>query len=540
MCALLEVARLPGVRRVEAAWGLSLAGNMVSTVALLVYSYAEGGAVLVAVYSVLRAVVGAITALLVSSLSDRYRLDRMLQATTAAGALLLGLATAAAAAGLPPGLVLALAVPSAALGGTFRPLQAATFPWLVRTPRELTSANVAATIMESAGTLGGPAIAGALLLVTGTPPTMAAATAFLAAAFLSVRGLSVTDHAQAPVISDPAPAAGRMAGARVLWQMAAPGGIVALGSAQGFARGALNVLLVVLALEVLGLGDDSVGWLNAAMGFGGLLGAAVGSRVVRVNRLGRTFVGGLLGWGVGLLVMAMAPSPLTAALGMAIIGLVNAVEDASAFTLMPRLAGPRLAGRALGIFEMLIFGAVGVGSLVAPGLVSLIGAGGALAALGGALALLTLAYAVRFVVIDRTTPPPSGDLPLLRGVGIFEPLPLVVVEQLAALAEEHHYEEGDVVMREGERGDMFHIVSSGSATVSVRGSARPELGPGDGFGEIALVRDMPRTATVTARGGLTTLAISRAPFLATIGGNVASLDSAQALTASRLAQDEPD
>ena len=164
---------------------------------------------------------------------------------------------------------------------------------------------------------------------------------------------------------------------------------------------------------------------------------------------------------------------------------------------------------------------------------------GTLALLGGGLAVLALAHAVRFKRLDRAMPAPGPEVGLLRNLPMFAPLPLAVTELLAAEIEPRQFPAGAVVMREGEAGDHFYLIADGSAAVSVRGAPRPSLQRGDGFGEIALLRDIPRTATVTAEQPLRTLALGREEFLTAVTGNSTSMAVADALVAQRLSADPP-
>jgi CRP-like cAMP-binding protein len=137
-------------------------------------------------------------------------------------------------------------------------------------------------------------------------------------------------------------------------------------------------------------------------------------------------------------------------------------------------------------------------------------------------------------------PAPGPEVGLLRSLPMFAPLPLGVIDLLAAELEPRQFPPGAVVMREGEVGDHFHLIVDGSAAVSVRGAPRPSLHQGDCFGEIALLRDVPRTATVTAQQPLHTLALGREEFLTAVTGDSMSMAAADALAAQRLSTDAPD
>jgi MFS family permease len=536
----LDALRQPDIRRLELGWVLSLAGTFCYTVALLAYSYAEGGASLVAAYGVASTVPGALFTPVLMSLTDRVGGATMLRATTGVRTLLVALAAGLALSDAPAVAVVALAAGAHSLSATFRPTQATSLPWLARTPAELTAATVAATMAENLAALIGPLLAGTALALWDAPTTIAVSAVCLLLATLSLLRLSVPDGARTAgsarrrgLIRDAA------AGGAALARIGRPAGMVVLAFTQTFVRGALLVLMIVLALDTLSLGEDSIGWLNAAIGLGGLAGALVASRVVRMTSLGRCFIVGVGGWGVGVLALSGAPTGAAAFAALVLVGVANAFQDAPAFILMPRLLGPDLAGRALGAFELVVMAGMGSGSLLAPLLIDRLGARPSLLVLGAGLSLLALAYVAPFATIDREMPPPRPEAALLRKVSVFTPLPLVVIEQLALDAEPHSYRDGEVVTREGDPGDLFYVITDGSAAVTVAGESRPALGPGDGFGEIALLHDVPRTATVAAAGPLHVLGLAQDRFLSAVSTNQVSAEQADALARQRLTADTP-
>jgi Cyclic nucleotide-binding domain/Major Facilitator Superfamily len=535
-----DALQLPDMRRIELGYGLSITGELAGTVALVVYALGAGGAALVAAYAASRTVAGMGVALVLTAITSRLRRDRLLRWSTGIRAVLLAVASLLAAFHQPSAAVIAAGAASSSLAGTYRPLQAAVLPWLVRTPAELAASNAVTAVMENSGSLIGPLLAGGLLAVAAPAAAMAAAAGILAVATVSLLRLTVPDtpklagRSAAHVVRDVT------SGLAEFLRMAPPGGVAILAFAQTLLRGALVVLIAVLAVHVLGLGGSAVGWLTAAFGAGGVAGGAVAAGAVRVTRLGRSFITGMLLWGLPLAFLALAPAAALAYLALVVVGVGNAVVDVAAFTLVTRLSRPRAAGKVLGALEFVALAGLATGSILTPLLLHVFGVRGTLALLGGGLAGLALAHAVRFGRLDRTMPAPGPEAGLLRNLPMFAPLPLAVTDLLGAEIEPHQFPAGAVVTREGEVGDHFHLIVDGIAAVSVHGAPRPSLQRGDCFGEIALLRDIPRTATVTAEQPLRTLALGREDFLTAVTGNSTSKIAADALAAQRLSTDPPD
>ncbi len=539
MGTVREVLKVPDVRRIELGWALVVVGELAGTVALIVYAYDQGGAALVAAYAVAGTTAAIGIGFFLAAVGDRVRRDRLLRVLVGLRAGLMASAALVAVLDGPAAAVVTLAAASFAFQGTYRPLQAAILPWLVRTPAELTASNVASGLAENAGTLAGPALAGVLVALAGAPAAIATSAGFFVLASLALRRLALPPH----------PTAARHHRVHVLREVAEgiiafvrlppPGGIAMLLIVQTLLRGALTVLIAVLAVDVLALGGAAVGWLTAAIGVGGLVGGFIAAAVVSVTRLGRTFVVGLLLWGLPLAALAVSPHPVVAYLALVLVGIGNAVEDAAAFTMIARLAPPKLVGRVLAATELLALTGIALGSFAAPLLIATIGVRGTLVALGGAVAVLALANLMRFRRLDAAMPSPGPELELVRGLPMFAHLSLAVSELVAGELRPYTYQPGVVVVREGDTGDEFHLVLAGSAAVTVHGRARPSLGRGDCFGEIALLRDVPRTATITATESLQTLALGRTEFLTAISGNALSAAAAEAVVTQRLTADPP-
>src|SRR6516164_3297236 len=361
------------MRRIEFGYGMSITGELAGTVALVVYALGAGGAALVAAYAASRTVAGMGVALVLTGVTNRLRRDRLLRWITCVRMVLLAAAALLAAFHQPPVAVIAVGAASSSLAGTYRPLQAAVLPWLVRTPAELAASNAVTAVMENSGALIGPLLAGSLLAVAGPAAAMAAAAGCLAVATLSLLRLTVPGTPEV---------AGRGAGAVVrdvtsglaeFVRMAPPGGVAILAFAQTLLRGALVVLIAVLAVHVLALGGSGVGWLTAAFGAGGLVGGAVAAGAVRFTRLGRSFIVGMLLWGVPLAFLALRPAVALAYLALVVVGIGNAFVDVSVFTLVTRLAGPCTQGKVLAALEFTALAGLATGSILTPLLLHAVG-----------------------------------------------------------------------------------------------------------------------------------------------------------------------
>src|SRR5260221_12086277 len=262
------------MRRIELGYGMSITGELAGTVALVVYALGVGGAALVAGYAACRPLAGMGVALVLTGLTSRLRRDRLLRWMTGVRVVLLAAAALLAAFGQPPAAVIAAGGASSSLAGTYRPLQAAVLPWLVRTPAELAASNAVTAVMENSGALAGPLVAGGLLAVAAPAAAMVAAAGCLAAATVSLLRLTVPDT---PRLAGRGAAHGARdvtSGLAEFLRMAPPGGVAILAFAQTLLRGALVVLIAVLAVHVLALGGSPGGWLTAALRAGGLAGGA--------------------------------------------------------------------------------------------------------------------------------------------------------------------------------------------------------------------------------------------------------------------------
>ncbi len=403
------------------------------------------------------------------------------------------------------------------------------------TPLELTSANVVRGLVDSLSTLAGPLLAALLLDVASVAAAFAAVAALALASGLALVGIAY----EAPPRARAAPLARIAAeigeGFRALWRYRDAGLLTWLGLMQTFTRGTLNVFAVVIAIKLLGAGAPGVGVLTAAVGVGAVGGSLGASLVVGGRRLASIEGIGVMLWGLPLaLVGAFQQEPVVLVL-MAIIGIGNALVDIGIFTLLTRLVPEALLARVLGAFESLVALTVALGSLATPFAIDLFGIRGALVAVG-LLAPVCVAIAWRRLrAIDASIEHRDAEIQVLKAVGMFQPLPMAAIDGLAVHVDHAEVAAGQEVFHQGDVGDRFYVIAAGTADVIGDRRVVNTLGPGDGFGEIALLRGTVRTTTVCARTTLRLYTLDRGHFLAAIGGYRASTDEADALIARRLA-----
>jgi MFS family permease len=529
--ALGVAIRNENVRRVELAWGAAIAAEWAHFVALGVFAYQEGGTAAVGIAGLVRLLPAAVVAPFAASLGDRFRRERFLLTLTLLGA---GALAASAAAALANDRVLVFAFASVVgLASTLiRPALQALLPSLARTPEELIASNGATSTIESIGTLVGPVFAGVFVSLADVAAVFVlGAAALLAGAVLLARvsvesrvGLTgeIDRESLRRMITDGFRTVVRARSARL---------VVGLIVAQTFVRGCLNVLIVVAAFQVFDGGAAQVGYLTAAIGAGGLIGA-LGAMTLGGRRLAAPFGLSLVFWGAPITLMAPRPYFAAAVVLLAIVGAANSVEDVTVFTLLQRLVPNEMLTRVLGLVWGLAMGGVAIGSIAAPAIVRAVGPRPAFVFVGSILPLLALLTYRQLVEIDRTVAP-APELELIDHVPMFSPLSIATKEQVAASLLPISVPAGEVVIRAGEAGDRFYIVADGELDIDANGRHTTAY-EADYFGEIALLRDVPRTATVKAAVDSKLYVLRRADFLSAVTGHSTARAAGEAIAETRL------
>jgi MFS family permease len=537
--AMRDVLVQPQLRRAETAFALAWTSEAAFTVSLGVVAFRDGGATAVGLVALLRMLPSAILSPLLVAVADRVRREHVLAAVSGLHAVALGGAAAMVHAGAPPAVVYALAIVSTVAFTVFRPAHSALLPSLCTTTREVTSANVVRGLLDSAGTLVGPALAG-VLLALGDPTWVLAASAglSLAAAVVLLRiryespPVAVPDHRRS-LVRDTVDGLQAVVGHPDLRL------VFGLGFAQTFVRGALNVFTVVVAFELLDSGEAGVATLSGAVGAGGILGVLGVSLLVGSRHLGAWLAVALVGWGAPIALLGAQPRQAAAVVLLAVVGMANAIIDVPLFTLPVRLAPDAVLARVFGVFESLVALGVGLGSVATPALVAVLGVRGALVALGLLLPLLAVLTWHRLRQLDLRLAIRDDEIDVLRGVPMLGQLPVPSIEHLASRLRRVEVPAGEVLLAQGASGGGFYVILEGEAEVIGDGELVATIGAGDSFGEIALLQGVPRTATIRALTPLTVFELDPEDFLDAVAGFRVSRDAASAVVARHLASFRP-
>ena len=509
----------PGLRRLQAAWAASALGSWVFFVALAVYAYYEGGAAAVGAAALVRMVPAGLAAPLTGLIAQRHP-----QRDVLLGGLVLRAAAAAAMAAavvvdVPLGVVFALAAAFTVCATAYRPAQTGLLIELAGTPGQAGAATALRTGIDNGAFLAGSLLGGALLAAFSSE-----------ICFAVVAGLHLL--AVVPVLlvgRDPVPAsrpratAGPSLGALLsgildLARVRDVRDVVGLQTGATFIEGMIDVLVVVVADDVLNLGHGGVGWLNAAWGLGGLAGGAVAVVLLRRGRLTAGIAAGGVLVGASVALLAVLDVPAAALVLLVGIGVGYAVIEAASLALLQRHTSDEVLTRAFTAMDSGYWLATGVGAIAGSAILSLVGTDAALVLTGAALPLLVALRWRGLARFEARAAVPDRELRVLRAVPAFAALPPATVENLARRLERRELTTGDVVTRRGEQGDELFVVSEGTLAVTDAADGGAVLEPGDVFGEAELLHDAPRSATVTARGPGVLFVLDRDAFLSAIRG----------------------
>jgi len=425
-------------------------------------------------------------------------------------------------------------IAAAAETGT-RPAQAMLIPSVAATPDQLTAANVLVGWVEAAGFAASGLMSGVLIALGGVATVFAVCAGLGLGAVVLVAPLRVA--AFAPPSERPAAVlAGLSESLRLTASRPRLRLMLGLLTAQAVVAGALDLLIVIVAVSVLGLSHAWVGYLNFAYGLGAVL-AATASVLLIGRRLGVPIVSAALLLSIALAALASDVGLAVTAALLAVAGASHTVLDVSNRILLQRSVPAQLIGQVFGILEGLQAAGWALGALLVPLLVYL---GGSRLALLGVAAVLPLAAAVGgrgLFSLDAEAPVPVVEIALLRSIPLFAELPAPAIEALAASLAPAELSAGTLLIRQGDPGEAYYAIAAGELDVEQDGHFLRRCGRGEGVGEIALLHSIPRTATVVAHSAATVYELDREPFLAAVLGHPQTYREASRIAGAWLAAD---
>ena len=552
--AVVGALRRGSLRRVVLAYLVFAMAEWGSWVAVLVWAYDRGGMNASAIVSVAQLVPATVVAPIGAALGDRMRRGHAL----ALGYIAQGVTMLATASALEAGASLVVLSATAALMTCAitltRPVHSSLLPALASEPAEVVAGNAATGTADSLGSclgplacgllisLGGPelvlAVFGLTLLGAGAAVVGVEERSWLAAVRAALDRAERATAAQAPErIARPGVGADALAGVRALREDRPVAALVLLVFAEYVVIGVLDILLLVIAFDVLGTTASGPGLLAGAVGVGAIAGAMASVLLVGRSRLGPALLNGAAAVGAPLLLVPLGGHIAAVAALLAVCGAGKGFFDVATRTLLQRAVPDRVRARVFGVAESAMSGALALGAVLAPFAVNALGDGGAVVATGLLLPVAALATWRPLARLDRESSAYGRYVALLRTLPMLRPATLPLLERLSRSAVEEQVEPGAIVVREGEPGDRFYVVVDGEVAVSRHGHEVRRQHAGDGFGEIALLQDVPRTATVTATAPTLLVSLFRDDFLSAVGSTSDVHAAAQAQVQHWLDED---
>ena len=519
-----QALRNPDLRRVLAAYLLFNVAEWATWIALLVWGHGVDGVRGASTIALVQLVPGALLAAPAASLVGRHLGRRGLAvgyAAQAVGYLAVGLALL----GDAPVVVVGLTAAAVSVAVTLtRPSHHALLPEISRTTGDLTVGNAASGSLEAVAAFLGPLASGLVLAVWSAGGVLMVMSGCSVVAALLTARLAV---AARPRVVVRRAATGKQPGAlRIVLRNPAARLMLVLVTAANALVGMMDILLVVLALEVLGMSAAGPGILNSAIGVGGIIGAALTLVLVGRPRLAGPLVLAAVCAGVAFALAGQTGVPVIALVFVAVTGAGKLFYDVAARTFTQRLLPDHLLTATFGLQEAFMMIGVALGTLATPALVDTVGTEMAFVVAGCFLPLTALASYRALRRLDAGSAVPVDVLALLMQVPILAVLPARIVERLARDAVEQEASAGDTIVRQGDLGGRFYVIASGRVRVDIDGTSIRNLGAGDWFGEIALLRDVPRTASVTALTDVKLWGLDRESFLASVAATSGAIEMA--------------
>lgn len=513
-------------------------GDWLYIVAIFVVIYEQSGdPILVGAFGAVRLLPYALLSIPAGIVADRF--DRrlvLLVSDLIRGGLMLVLAVLSVLEA--PALAVAAVAVLAACGSTFfYPAIGAYLPSLVEDERQLGPANSLNSNLGEIGYIVGPALGGLLLVVGSvTLAFVANAITFVVIAAILWRlppsyarprspdgavddAAPAAEHAAEP---SPSPAPARLRDAIAPRPLA---GLLAIQLVTGLVASVYQVMTVILAIDILEAGEEANGFLNTAIGIGGLVGGLLSGWLVLRRDAGPPLAFGVVVIGAGTAALGLTGSLAVALVAVAIASAGGLVVDVIGTTIFQRVVPNELMGRVTGIVTAASIVPAVVGAALFPVVLLAVGPLVSFVALGiGATVAMLAAVVLLGPALVRTPTPYEALVERVATLDLFTGVPAARLAVATRRLVEVPVTAGDVVIRQGEPADRFFVIASGTFAVSRAESAGGapvrirELGPDQVFGELGLLRRGPRTATVTAETDGLLLALDGKDFLELVGG----------------------
>ena len=537
---LRSLAANPLLRREAGALALFRLAEFGPWVAILVYAYDQGGATATGAVSLALLLPTAVFAPFAGPLIDRFGATKVLFSATVAQMVAAASTATALLLGAPSLLVYLLAALTAMALTVTHPAHAVVSPGIARTTDQLVALNVVTGWILSIGLVAAPAAAGAILGVASPGAVYLAGAACLSIAvvlLIPLRNL-VPPLARAETDAHEGTVRQLTTGATSLAGASAPREVVLMLTATFLMVGAFDVVVVVLAVDTLDIGGAGAGYLTAAHGVGAVIGALLSFALVGRARLIPPMLGAAAVAAAAFIFLGIETTLVAAFAVAAVTGISRSLLEVTGQSLLQRVTSTEILARVFAFKEGLTMAAWGLGSVAVPLVIAVAGIRGALIFTGTIVPVALIVRLRPLLRVDSATAVPVVVITLLRSLPIFRALPVPAIEGIAHTATPLEVDEGTSVVTQGEPGDRYYAIADGSVDVQIDGATVRELKRGEGFGEIALLHDVPRTATVVATTPVSLVAVDREPFLVAVTGHGQTRERADTVAAERLLEQQ--
>jgi MFS family permease len=533
-----NVAKDRQLRRVQISFiGFAFAEHA-TWLAIIFYAYERGGVAEAGLLAMIQLLPAMLVAPFAAYAGDRFRAERVLSSGYAAQSLAMT-ATALAMWANQPVLAYTAATVTASCITFSRPIVSAVLPAITQTPGDLVAANVVTGFVEYVGMMLGPLIGGFVLAAWSPAAVFAICGAATANSTLTSLRLHL-EHQSVPLGGVRARDVLRAVwdGLVALRSHNALRSLIILMSIGGLVRGVTDVLMVLFAEERLSRGGGDAGILGTGLGIGAVVGAVAAAGLIGRARIAPYLTTSALVVAIAFVALSGISTLVLAGLMFALFGLSESLLRVTTAVGVQRLSPDDFLARIFGVGEGLQMASMAFGSLLVALIVRAMGLGPALVVLGVAV-IASMAWTTdRFRRRGGDVPPPPDDvIDRMLEDPVFRYLAAPALARLASNASTVLHHAGDAVITEGEAGDRYFLMVEGEVEVTVGGRVTRRMGPGTSFGEIALLRGVPRTATVTCLTDVAAYAIDRDDFLQAVTGHPRSLASASDVADTLISDD---